>query len=146
MKKELNFEINILPVLDILSVLICFLLLTAVWIQLGTLDVKQAVGDNSTSGSKNPPSIWATITDKGVQISLRDVQTKMTHEYTISNTREGINWDQLTAQLQNLKSQIPDLKTGVILPQAHSNYGDVVRMMDQLKKNSITDIGISPLN
>jgi biopolymer transport protein TolR len=145
-KKELNFEINILPVLDILSVLICFLLLTAVWLQLGTLDVKQAVGDNSTSGSKNPPSVWATLSDRGVQISLRDVQTQMPREFTIGNTNAGINWDQLTTQLQNLKNQIPDLKTGVILPQAHSNYGDVIRLMDQLKKNAITDVGISPLN
>ena len=55
-KKDLNFEINILPILDILSVLICFLLLTAVWVQVGTLDTRQAIGDNTSSAGKNPPA------------------------------------------------------------------------------------------
>lgn len=146
MKKELNFEINILPVLDILSVMICFLLLTAVWIQLGTMDVKQAIGDNSASGAKNPPSLWATInTDQSVQISLRDIGKKMNLEYRISADRQGINWSALTSQLQNIKSQLPDLKTAIIRPEAQANYGDVIKMMDQLKRTQISDIGLSPL-
>lgn len=146
MKKELNFEINILPILDILSVLICFLLLTAVWIQVSTLDVKQAVGDNSASGSQNPPSIWATVGAQNVQISLRDIKVPMQHEFVIQNTTQGIDWSSLVQKIQSVKAQIPDLKTGVILPQAHTNYGDVVKLMDEFKKNSITDMGISPLN
>jgi biopolymer transport protein TolR len=147
MKKDLNFEINILPVLDILSVLICFLLLTAVWVQLGTLDVKQAVGDNSLSGAQNPPSIFATVGPNAVQISLRDIKkAKLPHEITVPNVAEGIDWSKLTEKIKVVKAEIPELKTGVIMPQAHTNYGDVVKLMDQLKQNSITDIGITPLD
>lgn len=146
MKKDLNFEINILPILDILSVLICFLLLTAVWIQVSTLDVKQAVGDNSASGAKNPPSIWTTVSPQSVQISLRDVKVPMEREFTINNISSGIDWSSLSQKIEAVKAKLPDLKTGVILPQAHTNYGDVVKLMDQFKKNSITDLGISPLN
>ena len=43
-RKSLDFEINLTPFIDLFSVLICFLLLTAVWIQIGSMDVKQAVG------------------------------------------------------------------------------------------------------
>lgn len=146
MKKDLNFEINILPILDILSVLICFLLLTAVWIQIGTVDVKQAVGDNSLAGDKNPPSVFATLNKNSVQLSLRDIKVKMPREITIQNTREGVNWNEITERIKSVKAQIPELKTGVIMPEAHSNYGDVVRLMDHFKQNSITDIGISPLD
>lgn len=146
MKKELNFEINILPVLDILSVMICFLLLTAVWIQLGSMDVKQAIGDNSASGAKNPPSLWATInTDNSVQISLRDIGQKMNLEYRVAASRQGIDWEALNMRLQSLKAQLPDLKTAIIRPEAQANYGDVIKMMDQLKQTQISDIGLSPL-
>ncbi|MBX2988671.1 MAG: biopolymer transporter ExbD [Bdellovibrionaceae bacterium] len=145
-KKELNFEINILPILDILSVLICFLLLTAVWMQLGTIDTKQAIGDNSVSGAQNPPSLWAIVKeDNSVELSLRDVKEKMPLEYRVASRGRDIDWNSLSQRLQNLKSQLPDLKTVVIRPEARTNYGNVIRMMDQMKQNQLTDIGLSPL-
>lgn len=146
MKKELNFEINILPILDILSVLICFLLLTAVWIQIGSLDTKQALGDNSISGSKNPPSLFIGVAPNGtVRFSLRDVGTKIQTESVIASSKAGINWESLNQKIQAIRAQLPDLKTVVIRPEAKVGYGEVIRLMDQLKQNQLTDIGLSPL-
>lgn len=146
MKKELNFELNILPVLDILSVLICFLLLTAVWMQLGTIDTKQAIGDNSTAGAKNPPSLWVTLQKDGtVQLSLRDVPQAKTLEDNVARTSAGVNWNSLESKIQNLRAQWPDLKTGIVRPEARTSYGDVIRIMDQLKKYQFDGVGLSPL-
>lgn len=144
MKKELNFELNIMPILDILSVLITFLLLTAVWVQIGSMDVRQAIGDNAISG-KNPPSIWATVKQDGtVDLSLRDVKVRQS-ELRLRGVRGEIDWNALAEQLRGLKAQLPDLKTGVIRPEAGTRYGDVIRLMDSLKKIEISDIGLSPL-
>jgi biopolymer transport protein ExbD len=146
MKKDLNFELNILPVLDILSVLICFLLLTAVWLQLGTIDTKQAIGDNSTAGAKNPPSLWVTLQKDGtVQLSLRDMPRTKNLEDSVAKTRTGVNWTTLDAKIQNLRNKWPDLKTSVVRPEARASYGDVIRIMDQLKKNQFDGVGLSPL-
>ena len=146
MKKELNFELNILPVLDILSVLICFLLLTAVWLQLGSIDTKQAIGDNSTAGQKNPPSLWVVLTKDGnVQLSLRDVPQIKNLEDTIVKTATGVNWTALEAKIQALRAQVPELKTSIVRPEARASYGDVIRIMDQLKKNQFDGVGLSPL-
>lgn len=145
MKKDLNFELNIMPILDILSVLICFLLLTAVWVQLGTLDVRQAIGDNSASG-QNPPSIWAVIkTDGSVELSLRDVKVK-NREMVLRPVRGQINWNELAVRLEGIKNQLPDLRTGIIRPEAGTKYGDVIRLMDSMKKIEITDLGLTPLS
>ena len=43
-KKGLNAELNLVPFIDLLSMCICFLLMTAVWVQIGVLDVKQGIG------------------------------------------------------------------------------------------------------
>lgn len=146
MKKELNFELNIMPVLDILSVLICFLLLTAVWMQLGTLDTKQAIGDNSTAGAKNPPSLWVTLQKDGtVQLSLRDVPQAKNLEQSVEKTSGGVNWASLEEKIQTLRNQWPDLKTSIVRPEARTSYGDVIRIMDQLKKNQFDGVGLSPL-
>lgn len=146
-EKDLNFEINILPILDILSVLICFLLLTAVWVQIGTLDTRQAIGDNSTAGAQNPPSLWITVDTQGaVQLSTRDLPNKKTYEEQIGSMgRNGVNWALLEQKLQSLKQQWPELKTGVVRPEAQASYGDVIRIMDQLKKFQFEGVGLSPL-
>ncbi len=146
MKKDLNFEINILPILDILSVLICFLLLTAVWVQIGTLSTQQALGDNSTAGAKNPPSLWIGVAENGnLQFSLRDVKVKTNLESSVAAQNSAVNWNALNQKIKTLKTQIPELKTVVIRPDAKANYGVVIKIMDQLKQNNMTDIGLSPL-
>jgi biopolymer transport protein TolR len=146
MKKELNFELNILPVLDILSVLICFLLLTAVWLQVGTIDTKQAIGDNSTAGAVNPPSLWVTLQKDGtIQLSLRDVPQAKNLEDSVTKTAKGVNWTTLDSKIQALRTKWPDLKTSIVRPEARASYGDVIRIMDQLKKNQFDGVGLSPL-
>lgn len=145
-KKELNFEINILPILDILSVLICFLLLTAVWLQLGSIDTKQAIGDNSTAGAKNPPSLWVTVEKDGnLTLSLRDLPQEKKLEDRIARGLRGVNYDVLNAKLMALKSKWPELKTSIVRPGPQTSYGDVIKIMDQLKKNAFEGVGISPL-
>lgn len=145
-EKDLDFEINILPILDILSVLICFLLLTAVWVQIGTLDTRQAIGDNSTAGKENPPSLWITVDTQGaIQLSMRDLPNKKTYEENINSVGRKVNWAQLEAKLQSLKQQWPELKTGVVRPEAQASYGDVIRIMDKLKQFQFEGVGLSPL-
>lgn len=145
-KKELNFELNILPILDILSVLICFLLLTAVWVQVGTIDTKQAIGDNTATSGKNPPSIWVTVANDGVvTLSLRDLPKAQSLESQIPRTSTGVNWESLNTKLQALRNQWPDLKTGIVQPSSQTPYKDVIRLMDQLKQFKFEGVGLSPL-
>ena len=147
-KKDLNFEINILPILDILSVLICFLLLTAVWVQVGTLDTRQAIGDNTPTAGKNPPSIWVTVEKDGnVTLSLRDLpQEKVKNlESQIPRRADGVNWESLSTKLQALRTQWPDLKTGIVRPSRETPYKDVIKLMDQLKQYKFDGVGLSPL-
>ncbi len=145
-KNDLDFEINILPILDILSVLICFLLLTAVWIQMGTLETKQAIGDNSTAGAKNPPSLWVTVEKDGnLTLSLRDLPQERQLEHRIGKIGGKVNWEGLNLKLQALRTQFPDLKTSIVRPGAQTAYGDVIKIMDQLKQNQFDGVGISPL-
>lgn len=144
--KDLNFELNIMPVLDILSVLICFLLLSAVWVQIGTIDTRQAIGDNSASGAENPPSLVVMVDNKGgLQLQLKDLPNKKTQELSIGSQRGTINWMAFEQQLGDLKNQWPELKTSVVMPEAKASYGDVIKIMDKLKQFQFEGVGLSPL-
>ncbi|CAN0275939.1 unnamed protein product, partial [Chrysoparadoxa australica] len=41
-KKELDAQLYLTPFIDLLSTCVCFLLITAVWIEIGTVEVKQS--------------------------------------------------------------------------------------------------------
>ena len=43
-RKSLDAEVNLVPFIDLLSMCICFLLMTAVWVEMGAVNVKQTVG------------------------------------------------------------------------------------------------------
>ena len=52
-KKSVDFQINMIPMIDLLSVLISFLLMTSVWTQIAKIDVKQS--PNLPSDEPVPP-------------------------------------------------------------------------------------------
>lgn len=146
-KKDMNFELNLIPVFDILSACICFLLMTAVWIQIGSMDVSQALGGQS-SDAKNPPSVLVYLNPKGeIQISLKDVTMAPTNlsKVSVHGQNGEISWKLIDTYIVSLHKSAPQVKTALIMPGSKSQYEDIVRLMDKFKVHGVSDIGISPL-
>jgi biopolymer transport protein TolR len=148
-KKDLNFELNLLPVFDILSCCICFLLMTVAWIQIGSINVNQAMGAKGQAGTETAPAIWAYL-NKGGEIILNvknaHVATWMGQSVLAGNKSDGsIAWNTVNQRIQAIRSAVPELKTALIMPTQKSSYQDIVRIMDSFKQTGISDVGISPL-
>ena len=72
-KKHLDFELNLIPFIDLLSTCICFLLITAVWMQIGSLNVKQAVGGQPAAETEKKPIAWIYMETSGaVTFEIKD--------------------------------------------------------------------------
>jgi len=144
--KDQTFELNLVPFIDVLSTCICFLLMTAIWINVGVLNVTQAIGSEPPAG-KNPPSVIADIkTDGTIQLSLKDVTSRKNPvSYDVRATNGRIDWDRVEAYVATLQANIPELKTALVMPSARTKYEDVIRIMDMFKKSKISDVGIAPL-
>ena len=52
-KKALDAQINLVPFIDLMAVTICFLIMTAVWTQIGRLQVSQSGGPASEEQEKD---------------------------------------------------------------------------------------------
>jgi biopolymer transport protein TolR len=145
--KDQTFELNLVPFIDVLSTCICFLLMTAIWINVGVLNVSQALGSEPPANGKNPPSVIADIKNDGsVQLSLKDVgANKKPTMYDVRASGGHIDWERVEAYVGTLQANIPELKTALVMPSARTKYEDVIRIMDMFKKSKITDIGIAPL-
>lgn len=147
-KKHLDFEINLIPFIDLLSACICFLLLTAVWVQVGSMDVKQAVGGQPASDTPKKPTLWVNMGASGeITLNVQDtnkVPAKL-QKLSVKGLEGKMDFAQIDIAINELKTLEPELRTALIQPQAQSVYEDMIVLMDNFKKQGLVDLGVSPL-
>ena len=78
-KKPLDAQINLVPFIDLMAVMISFLIMTAVWTQIGRLQVSQSGGPSNDEQKEDTKTVPVTllITDKALCPSprMRVIQT-----------------------------------------------------------------------
>lgn len=144
-RKEIEFELNLIPFIDMLSACLSFLLLTAVWSYIGSIDTHQAIGAESTNGANNPPSLVVQVeSDMSFRFDLKDVKTK-TRQFKIQSKNGEPNWDRIDSFLVSVRKNIPDLNTSVVISKPGVSYGLTMKTVDSLRKAEIKNVGISPI-
>lgn len=147
-RRQMNFELNLIPMIDILSVSISFLLITTVFLQLGTLNVKQGMGDAGAETAKNPPTAFIKVENDGhITFTLKDLPqgTQAVREFNIQGAGGRVDSDRALQYVEFLKNKYPEVQTASLLPGAQAKYQDLIMLIDVLRKNSIVNVGISPL-
>ena len=146
-KKNMNFELNLVPFIDVLSTCICFLLVTAVFINLGSFHVSQAVGSEK-SQEKPKGSVTVSLGAQGqLRFEVKDVQGLRKGENLVTISGEGgkVNFFRSEEWIKSFASHYSDVKTVLIMPNAASKYDDLIQLMAMFKKSSMDQIGIAPL-
>jgi biopolymer transport protein ExbD len=147
-KKSLDAEINLVSFISLLSVCICFLLLTAGWVQVGSLNVKQAIGGQATVDTPPPVSMWARLGKDG-ELELRLAKEPRVPSSLARIKLKGINGkpdlDGLERHVIEVKALVPGFNMALVVPDAESIYEDIIQLMDRFKKVGIGDLGVSPL-
>lgn len=148
-QKHLDFEVNLIPCIDLLSVCICFLLLTAVWITVGAMGVKQAVGGQPAQETPKKPTLWVQFGEKGnLTLDFQD-SNKIPGKFKkakIEGGKNGVfNIETLGKIIAQAKNFEPGLNTALIQPMAQTPYEEIIALMDEFKKTGLSDLGIAPL-
>jgi len=146
-KKSLEGELNLIPFIDLLSVCICFLLITAVWIEVGSMSTKQAVGGQAAEDNQKKPTLWVFMQDAGqIVLDTRDAKIPSSlSKVKIQGVQGKPDFARISQMVEQLKATEPGLRTALIQPIAGSVYEDIVDLMDQFKKAGMIDLGVSPL-
>ncbi len=146
-RRHIDFEINLIPFIDLLSVCICFLLLTAVWLQVGSLNVKQAVGGQAASESLKKPTMWVLMGEGGeISLDVRDAKIPAgLVKQKVAGKDGRPDFDNLEKIVSRLRQSEPMLVTALLQPVKASVYEDIIDLMDRFKKSGIIDLGVSPL-
>jgi len=147
-KKQLDFEVNLIPFIDLLSVSICFLLITAVWLNVGSMNVKQAVGGQAQEDTKKSPLVWVRMSNQGdldLEVQQSSLVPASLRKFRIGQVDNKVNWEALEKALVSLRQAEPSLNTGLIQPTASTAYEEIIDVMDKMKTTGMTDLGVSPL-
>lgn len=141
-----TFDLNLIPFIDVLSTCICFLLISAVMIQVGGFSLNQASG-TQIENSTPPPSVSVEIAaDGGVTLMLKDVPGQTNNGLDRIRGRDGrVDADVLAAKVTELKQRYQALSTVFIMPSSRVKYDDVIRTMQVFRDRKISQVGLVPL-
>lgn len=144
-RKTLDAEVNLIPFIDLLSMCICFLLMTAVWVELGAVQVKQSHGTEAKAAASN--SIEMEL--KFISSTAIEVQIKRQGRVVQKAQVKGADSQALFAELDRAipawAKKGSEVSSAMITPSAAASYGDLVSAMDVLRKHQIVNLGVVPV-
>ncbi len=146
-KRSLEFELNLTSFIDLLSTCTCFLLVTAVWIQIGSVEIKQSHGTEAAAEKKDsldldvvykdPTQLSLNLKKNGKQFKSIPVSGE-THEAVVAKLNTIIT----TEVLSTKNGEKAEIGVATITPRSTVNYGQLVSTLDILRKNKIVNIGV----
>ncbi len=136
-RRNLDAEVNLVPFIDLLSMCICFLLMTAVWVQLGSVQVKQSHGTEATAA----PAQALELELKYASPTSVEIVAKRAGRATGKAT---VAPAEVEKALSSIAPVGVEVGSAMITPAASVSYGDLIGLMDSLRKHKVTNIGVVP--
>ena len=141
-------EPNLTPLIDLFSVLIVFLLLTAAWTQLEsfqvTINEKPKLNPDVESSAPPPDE----KNEKKVKLSIEIFSNYLIAKEDESENRFPFEQDQVSPNFLDLisrwKERAPKEQQISVLSQSGSTYGQMIKVYDILQVTGWDNIAISP--
>ncbi len=117
--------LNLVPYIDLLTCMIAFLLITAVWTQVARLKVSRH-GPGGDEAEPEPPRTNMTILVGAEGFNL----VVGTDRQLFPRKPEGYDYPGLAAALDRVKGAHPDKDDAVVAPEDKIDFGTLVATMD----------------
>ena len=142
-KKSVDFNLNLVPFIDLMSAMISFLLITAVWTNVAKIDVKQTPNLPSEDTPPPPPeeeklnltllikSTGYTVTKKGAVV--KEIELK------------GEDYDTITLgeTLKQIRAEHPENEDVKVTCEDKVPYNELIAVMDECLKHKLTGISVA---
>ena len=141
--REVNFEPELVPFIDMLVVCCCFLLMSASLLQTAVIEISLPSASGAGGATSMAPqggelNLSLIITNEGYRIggsgSILGLVPKKTGKY---------DWTKLETDLANVKKQFPDQTSIIIISEPEIIYDDIIQAMDRCVQKGFPDISLS---
>ena len=142
-KGNISVELNLVPFIDLMSVCIIFLLITAVWTQVSMIQLGSSVYSKATDSGQVEPSprpdisIRLDIKPNGYELMIAK---NIAHFPLINGAYDDVG---LATHLKKVKEQYPDKNDVVITIADIIIYEEAIKGMDTLLNNGFPEITVA---
>lgn len=127
--KALNLDLNLTPMIDLMTVLVTFLLMTAVWTNTGRITVDQSVQKpQKEQKQEQPKRLTIVLDDDGYMVKYDQDRPEPIPKGRDENGASIFDKEGLTAKLKEL--QLPKDQKIVVAPADKVEYNDMIGAMD----------------
>lgn len=141
---KLNTELNLVPFIDLLSTLVLFLLISAVWLQISSIQGSVSVkGKRSVSNEAPEDRLMITVTPNGHELLWpANIAGKETLPTNVAKVGPKYDFAQLKAVLQTAGKDKP-LASAAVGAEDDVNYGLLIETIDTVKLAGVGSIVMS---
>ena len=122
-------DLNIVPMIDMMVILVFFLIFTAVFSKTNILQLNLPA--NATAAPELPKGLKLEVLIRPNDLLVNDRNSGPLK--LIENTANGYDLDALSAFMRQVKSQFPDMLDATILPTPDVSYDTLVQVMDTVR-------------
>ena len=122
-------ELLLVPMIDIFTVLVTFLLMTAVFSR--TVVLQLNLPAPQTEFKDPPPGLQLEVMVRKDQLMVADRNSGPLH--AVPNTDKGPDYDSLTEYLKFVKTKFPEKTEASILLEPDTAYDTLVQVMDHVR-------------
>jgi biopolymer transport protein ExbD len=122
-RRGVSAELNLVPFIDLLSVCITFLLLTAVWTQVQALPVDQGTGEGD-AGDATPLTVH--LRTDGISVGREAVAG-------LAMTADEYDWHGLLVAIDADRALHPDAADALLVTDDGVQYQHMIRAFDRLR-------------
>jgi len=143
-KKPLDATINLVPFIDLMAVTISFLIMTAVWTQIGRLQVSNSGGPtdpNQQEEKDKTVPLTLLITDKELKLTAGDVSFDPIP--VVRDARGKIELLKLQARIKEVRGKLPDQMAITLQTEDNVKYEDLVRIIDECIGSGLPNVSVA---
>jgi len=145
--KSVNFELNLVPFIDLFSTLICFLLMTAAWQELDSMNNSlppKAASEMPDTPQPTPPPDQLKKVMLTISLGVDKIEYFEDEKSSVLPHLNGEpDVSQLKAHLKEWKARFPDRKDVILATDSKAKYKYLVLMMDTLIAEQFPDVSIN---
>jgi biopolymer transport protein TolR len=136
-------DVNIVPFIDLMSVLVIFLLITAVWSQVSIIQLGSSIYGKKNSEQSAEPPPRAEIP---FRIDVRPDGHKIVigrQDILVPKLQGEYNLPRLLNELKTIKNLYPDKEDAIITMNDEIEYVNLVTTMDMTLQSGFPQVSIS---
>ena len=129
-KRHRPAEINLVSMIDMMTILVFFLLVHGGFVRLAVLELNLPTAQSQASPETPEFQLEVTVRDTGIEVG--DRATGLLNR--IDRTDDDYHLDQLSVYLAQVKDQFPQKTDATLLLEPDISYELVVAVMDRLRE------------